>query len=79
MTALNEEEKHKAVGQYKLQLNGVLGVFNVYGLGHEIPYAIEIITELALQLNKRLNGVDHPIDFELAKKKHSQRKKSKKE
>ena len=72
---MNEEEEHKAVQQYKLQLNGVLSVFDVYGLGHEIPYAKEIITELALQLHKRLNGIDHPIDLEHAKKKYRQRKK----
>ena len=74
---MNEEEKHKAVQQFKLQLNGVFEPFNLYGLGHEIPYATEIITELALQLHKRLNGASHPIDYKWAKENHKRRVKEK--
>jgi len=72
---MNEEEKHKAVAQWKLQLNGVFNVFDIYGLGQEIPYVKEIVTELALQLHKRLNGVNQPIDLEHAKRRHGQRSK----
>ncbi len=74
MPFMNEEEKAKAVGQFKLQLNGALEPFNLYGLGLEIPYAKEIITELALQLHKRLSGIDHPVDLEYARKRYRQRK-----
>ena len=76
--AISEEEKHKAVAQWKLQLNGALEAFNLYGLGLHIPYVKEIITELALQLHKRLNGIDHPIDLKHAIGKYNQRKKRKK-
>ena len=72
---IGEGEKHKAVQQFKLQLNGVFEPFNCYGLGHEISFAKEITTELALQLHKRLNGVDHPIVYELAKRKYRSRAK----
>ena len=72
-----EEEKHKAVGQFKLQLNGVLSPFDTQGLGIHIPYTKEIITELALQLHKRLNGFDHPIDLNHAIQKYNSRKKRK--
>ena len=75
--SMNEEEEHKAVQQFKLQLNGVFEPFNLYGLGLQIPFAKEIITELALQLHKRLNGIDHPIDFTHAIGKYNQRKKRK--
>lgn len=72
--AISEEEKHKAVAQWKLQLNGALDVFDMYGLGHDIPRVKEIITELALQLHKRLNGIDHPITLNHAEQRYSRRR-----
>ncbi len=75
MMSMTEEQTHKAVQQFKLQLNGVLKVFDMYGLGLDIPRVKEIITELALQLHKRLNGVDHPIDLNHAELRYSQRRK----
>jgi len=71
---ISEEAKTKAVGQFKLQLTGVMDVFDMYGMGHEIPYAKEIITELALQLHRRLMGEDHPIDFNHAEKRYERRR-----
>jgi len=71
---MTEEKVHKAVQQFKLQLNGALSVFNMYGLGEQLPYAKEMITELALQLHKRLNGEDHPIDINHAEKRYRERK-----
>ncbi len=70
---MTEEQDHKAVQQFKLQLNGALKVFDMYGLGLEIPRVREIITELALQLHKRLDGVDHPIDLNHAEQRYSRR------
>lgn len=51
----------KAIGQFKLQLNGVMQPFNLYGLNVHITPAIEEITVLALRLHERLNGNDVPI------------------
>lgn len=54
-------EAQKAIGQFKLQLNGVLSPFNQYGLSVYISPAIKEIVDLALQLHKRLSGEDIPI------------------
>lgn len=54
-------DKEKAVGQFRLQLNGVFQPFNGYGMNIFIPEAIEAIIRLALQLHRRLNGEDVPI------------------
>ena len=67
--AITEDERVKAVKQFKLQLNGVMGVFGLYGQSVYIPDAIEVITELALLLHKRLNGQDIPITYDHAKEK----------
>ena len=58
-----------------MQLNGALSTFDIYGMGAEIPYAKEVITELALQLHKRLSGTDQPIDIMAAKRRYKQRRK----
>ena len=44
-------DEKKAIGQFKLQLNGVMGVFDCYGMGVDIPESIKEITNLALQLH----------------------------
>lgn len=56
----NEEEK-KAIRQFELQLNGVFAPFDLYGLGVNIPTAIDEVSRLAIQLHKRLIGQDVPI------------------
>ena len=72
---LTEAEKHKAVSQFKMQMNGILSPFNMHGLDIFITGAIEEATDLALLLHKRLNGQDIPITAELAKAKNKARKK----
>ena len=54
-------DRDKALGQFRLQLNGIMGVFNIYGLDIEVPRAIDEIVNLALRLHERLNGRDIPI------------------
>jgi len=54
-------DRAKAIGQFELQLNGILGVFNVHGPRISIPEVKKAITEHALQLHERLNGKDVPI------------------
>jgi len=66
---MTEDEKTKAVKGFKRQLNGVMSVFHFYGLQIYIPNAIEVITELALLLHKRLNGQDIPVTYEHANEK----------
>ena len=55
------EQEDKAIGQFKLQVGGVLSPFNMYGLGDFIPEAVIQIAKLALKLHERLNGNDIPI------------------
>ena len=51
----------KAEGQLRLQIMGVLQVFNCYGLGDFIPEATAEIVKLAQQYHERMNGNDVPI------------------
>lgn len=53
--------EEKAIGQFKLQLNGTFQPFHGYGQDVFIPEAINQIVGLALQLHRRLNGEDIPI------------------
>jgi len=53
--------REKALGQFKLQVVGLLGIFNAYGQGVYIEEVAEQITILALQLHERLSGKDIPI------------------
>jgi len=54
-------DREKALGQFRLQVTGTLGIFNAYGQGVHIKEATEQITTLALQLHERLSGRDIPI------------------
>jgi hypothetical protein len=56
------DEKHdKAVGQRRLQLNGVFGPFIFYGQDIYIHQAKIEVLKMALALRDRLNGKDVPI------------------
>ena len=70
---ISEEAKHKAVQEFKEEVSSLLELYNVEGLGAHIPITTEIITELSLQLHKRLQGGDHPIDVERAERRYEQR------
>ena len=54
-------DKEKAIGQFRLQLNGVMSPFHFYGQDAFVPPAIEEIVKLALKLHERLSGKDIPI------------------
>jgi len=60
---LSEEEYEKLIGQFRLQLNGVMNVFNVYGMGDYIPAAIEEIIGLVHQFGMRVRGDDRLIQI----------------
>lgn len=65
---LSDEEYQKAVGQLRLQLNGVMAPFKQYGLNVFIPGAIAEIVQLAEDFGLRVRGVDKPIDLDLVRK-----------
>jgi hypothetical protein len=58
---MGEEDKKKAVGQFRLQLNAVFEPFMCYGQQDLIPEVIGEIVKLSLQLHERLSGKDVPI------------------
>ena len=62
---LSDEDYAKAVGQFRIQLNGVFEPFNLYGLGVHIPGAIEEITKLTEDFGLRVRGMDKPISLEM--------------
>jgi hypothetical protein len=62
---LNDGEYAKAVGQLRLQLNGVMAPFRCYGLDAYVPEAIEEIVRLAEAFGMRVRGVDLPIQTRL--------------
>jgi len=71
-----EDSKNKWWGKFKiLQLNGVMNIFMMYGMQHEIPMAKELITEMALQVVRNHFGYDEPICYKTAKEKNERRKK----
>ena len=61
---LTEEEYKKAEGQLRLQLNGVFGPFNQYGLHIFVPGAIDEVVKLAQSFSLRTRGVDKPISLD---------------
>jgi len=61
---LPDEEYRKAVGQLRLQLNGVFEPFQGYGLKEFIPGAVVECVKLAEDFALRVRGVDKPISLE---------------
>ena len=70
-TKLPDKEYDKCKGQLRLQLNDVMGVFQMYGMQAYIPDAIEEILELAERFGERVRGKDTPI--KLKKRRNSRR------
>jgi len=50
-------DKIKAVGLLKLQLNGIMAAFRMYGLQDHIPAAIEQIVNSAEEFHNNLNAI----------------------
>ena len=61
---ITQEQRDKAISQFRLQLNGVFTPFIQYGQSVFAPEAIVQIVKLALKLHERLNGNDVPIVIE---------------
>lgn len=66
---LPEDDYKKAIGQLRLQLNGVFEPFRMYGLQDYIPGATDECVRLAEDFGLRVRGVDKPINLELIRKK----------
>ena len=66
---LPQEKYDKAVGILRLQLNGVMKAFNMYGMGEMIPAAIDEIVKLAEDFGLAVRGVDKMISLEHIRKK----------
>lgn len=65
---LSDVDYSKAVGQLRLQLNGVFVPFKVYGLDVFVPGAIAEVVKLCEDFGLRVRGVDKMIDLENVRK-----------
>ena len=61
MDKISQEQYDKAVGQFRLQLNGIMNCFRCYGMSEDVDGACEEIVKLAEQLGMRVRGKDIPI------------------
>jgi hypothetical protein len=66
---LPDDEYAKAIGQFRLQLNGVFEPFRQYGQDVYVPGAIREIVKLAEDFSLRVRGVDQPIDLDIVRRK----------
>ncbi len=57
---ISDEEFDKIIGQYRLQLNGLLKPLRMYGQGLYVDGVIGELESLGVQLHLRLSGVDIP-------------------
>lgn len=64
---LPDEEYEKAVGQLRLNLNGVFECFKCYGLDVFIPGAITEAVKLAEDFGLRVRGVEQPISLDIVR------------
>ena len=62
MSEQNSQLEDKALGQFRMQLHGILGVFDCYGMGIWILPVEEQLIDLAVRLHMRLNEEDVPLD-----------------
>ena len=55
-----DEEFDKAVGTYRLKLNGLLKPLRQYGQGEYVDQVLDELVHLGIQLHYKLSGVDIP-------------------
>jgi len=60
---LNDAEFDKIVGQYRLQLNGLLHPLRLYGQGHYVDGVLVELEKLAIQMHLKLSGLDIPYEI----------------
>ena len=61
MEKIPQENYDKAVGQFRLQLNGIMNCFRCYGLNEDVDGACNEIVKLAELFGMRVRGKDVPI------------------
>lgn len=61
---LNDKDYAKAVGQFRLAVGVVLGIFSMYGMNVYIAGAQDEIVQLAEDFGQRVRGIDKPISIE---------------
>lgn len=61
MEKLSDADYKKAIGQFRLQLNGIMANFKCYGMDNDVVGATEEIIKLAEQFGMRVRGKDTPI------------------
>ena len=61
MEKISQEEYDKCLGQFRLQLNGIMSNFRCYGLQDDVDGAIPEIVTLAEQFAMRVRGKSIPI------------------
>ena len=61
---LDPTEFDKIIGQFKLQLYGLLRPLRLYGQGEVVEAVVEQLESLGVQLHLKLSGVDIPYEFE---------------
>lgn len=61
MEKISQSEYDKALGQFRLQLNGIMSNFRCYGMNEDVDGASEEIVKLAEQFGMRVRGKDVPI------------------
>jgi len=67
---LSDSDYKKAVGQLRLQFNGVFEPFHGYGQGVFIPGAIEECVKLAEDFGLRVRGIDKEIALGVIRRKN---------
>ena len=60
----HDEDYDKAIGQYRLKLNGMLRPLRIYGQGVYVDSLMEELVSLGIQLHSRLSGVDIPYEVQ---------------
>ena len=61
MEKIPQELYDKALGQFRLQLNGIMSNFRCYGLDNDVDGACEEIIKLTELFAMRVRGKDVPI------------------
>ena len=61
MEKIPQEAYDKALGQFRLQLNGIMNCFRCHGMQEDVDGAMVEITRLAEQFSMRTRGKDIPI------------------
>ena len=61
MDKISQHDYDKALGQFRLQLGGILNCFRVYGLDMDVDETFDEIIKLTEQFGMRVRGKDIPI------------------